>query len=462
MGQKPRVLNPEISLHHFFGAELRRLRTLAGMSQVDLGQKVFVSGDLIGKIEKGMRRPSPDLARLCDEVLSTGGMLSRLVGALHQERALETAKTGQGTAGGPPQTSPIGTLSSPSLVFDDVSRIAGAAWFGMVPDTLVGLPAAGWAPSQLPSKIEWPHVHALRESMNVFEQWDHQYGGGVARAAMGGQMEWACRVARTASMAAPVQRAWQSAAARLGDLVGWAYFDAGQANPARRYFLAGLQLAGEAGDVQQRTHTATSLSRQMTYIGQTDDAMAVADLARLGWRSLPPLGRAVIGIVEARAYARVGDAEGCLRAVDACDQAFAINDPNDIDDTWGYYADEGQILGDAGHALFDLAMHNDDAQQARGTVARLRAAYVTHPCEAGRSKALTMIRVACLEARHGDPAVACSAAEQAVADAGQVWSRRVHDDLCQLDQVLAGIPDPELRDRTTQIRQNVRRLTTSG
>ena len=63
-----------------FGAMLRRYRVKAGMSQEQLGARVFCSGDLIGKVENGQRVPSEQFAEACDAVpeLNTGGVLGEL------------------------------------------------------------------------------------------------------------------------------------------------------------------------------------------------------------------------------------------------------------------------------------------------------------------------------------------------------------------------------------------------
>lgn len=78
MGQKPRTLQPQLSAVHLFGARLRQYRLDRGLSQQALGRLVHVSGDLIGKIEKGDRTASRDLAKDCDACLGADGGLTDL------------------------------------------------------------------------------------------------------------------------------------------------------------------------------------------------------------------------------------------------------------------------------------------------------------------------------------------------------------------------------------------------
>ena len=64
---------------NFFGAELRRARTAAALSQEQLGQRVGYSGALVGKVETGDRAPSPDFAQGCDAALpDAGGLFGRI------------------------------------------------------------------------------------------------------------------------------------------------------------------------------------------------------------------------------------------------------------------------------------------------------------------------------------------------------------------------------------------------
>ena len=64
----------------FFGAELRRARTAAGMSQDQLGRDLSFSGDLVGKVETCERAPTPGFAAGCDSVFPhLDGLFMRLM-----------------------------------------------------------------------------------------------------------------------------------------------------------------------------------------------------------------------------------------------------------------------------------------------------------------------------------------------------------------------------------------------
>ena len=66
---QPRHLDPYTSPRAFYGAELRRLREAAGLSQEQLGERIFCSGTYVGQFESATRRPQRDLSKLLDEVL---------------------------------------------------------------------------------------------------------------------------------------------------------------------------------------------------------------------------------------------------------------------------------------------------------------------------------------------------------------------------------------------------------
>ncbi|MCD2466963.1 MULTISPECIES: helix-turn-helix transcriptional regulator [unclassified Streptomyces] len=63
----------------FFGEVLKERREAAGLTQEELGGRVFVSGAYIGLFEQGIRKPQLDVAQRIDMVLQTGGIFERTV-----------------------------------------------------------------------------------------------------------------------------------------------------------------------------------------------------------------------------------------------------------------------------------------------------------------------------------------------------------------------------------------------
>ncbi|MFI9046415.1 helix-turn-helix domain-containing protein [Streptomyces sp. NPDC053427] len=62
----------------FLASELRDRRLSAGLTQEELGRRVFVSAAYIGAFEAGWRKPSPELAAQLDVTLETDGFFERL------------------------------------------------------------------------------------------------------------------------------------------------------------------------------------------------------------------------------------------------------------------------------------------------------------------------------------------------------------------------------------------------
>ena len=86
-GQKD--LDPSSSPRALLGAELRHAREKAGLSQDELGQRLFVSGSFIGQLEAGTRRMLPEYARMLDVELGTGDFFTRNCGAAAKSKYAE-------------------------------------------------------------------------------------------------------------------------------------------------------------------------------------------------------------------------------------------------------------------------------------------------------------------------------------------------------------------------------------
>jgi transcriptional regulator with XRE-family HTH domain len=75
---RPAVGRAGSSAAHSFADELRHWRTTRGLSQGRLAMHMPHSEAAIAKVESKERWPTEDLARRCDEVLQTGGVLANL------------------------------------------------------------------------------------------------------------------------------------------------------------------------------------------------------------------------------------------------------------------------------------------------------------------------------------------------------------------------------------------------
>ncbi|MFB6770830.1 Scr1 family TA system antitoxin-like transcriptional regulator [Streptomyces sp. NPDC057074] len=73
----PKDLDPSTSPRALLGAELRHAREKAGLSQEELGGRLFVSGSFIGQLEAGTRRMQREYAALLDDALGTEDFFRR-------------------------------------------------------------------------------------------------------------------------------------------------------------------------------------------------------------------------------------------------------------------------------------------------------------------------------------------------------------------------------------------------
>ncbi len=75
----PKELDGSSHPRAFFGSEVRRLRETAGLTQAELGQRMFVSGSYIGQLEVGTRWPRRrEQAEAIDQALGADGHLVRV------------------------------------------------------------------------------------------------------------------------------------------------------------------------------------------------------------------------------------------------------------------------------------------------------------------------------------------------------------------------------------------------
>ncbi|MGH3687629.1 MAG: hypothetical protein ACRDRU_00370 [Pseudonocardiaceae bacterium] len=340
-------------------------------------------------------------------------------------------------------------------VFDrDLIRYARAATLGALSAHLPDLLRGALHRSAVPARITEHHVEQLTQVVGFFQHSDVLFGGGMSRNAAAGQLEWACDVLAKSAMSDAVRRSWQSVTARLADLVGFMSYDCGDHTAARRFFLVALQLAAEAGDVQQRVHTLTSAARQAIGLDRTDLSRDLIRLAHADDQHLSPVARAVLTIIEARTLGKEADIAGAERAIGQADDLFGHRAADPDDPTWVWYYDNAQMTGDGGHALFDAAMRSGDTRIATMAGQRMQAAYDLLPAHAARSRTYNLLRGACLVLRFDDPHHGLTLAGQALDAAASLRSKRIADDVRMLAKTAAPLErDAAFRPRVRELRR---------
>lgn len=302
---------------------------------------------------------------------------------------------------------------------------------------LMGTPA----PPRLPDRVGAAEINQIRAIAREFSSWDHTYGGGLVREAVGAQLRYAVHLL-DARCTDRHRAELLSAVGFLGHIAGFMAFDAYAHSDARSMFRLAWSCAEEAGDWHLRGKALSSMARQSIWCGSlpnndlTDDArrqhfedgLTFIELAMVRADRLTATERAMLHSARARALAKLGRVQEVVMAVGEADDAFAQATPAN-DPPWMAYYDEAQHSGDTGHALFDLALTGRFTTEARE---RLDAAVNGHSDAFVRSRAISGIKLASLTMATGDPLEAAVFGKAALADAGHIRSRRAADDLREL------------------------------
>jgi len=94
-GRPPHPLNPDASLAHAVGAEIRALRERAGLTQEALGAKIHYTAQHISAAERAQTTLSLTFLEAADAGLDAGGSLVGQFDALVVERARNRAASGR-------------------------------------------------------------------------------------------------------------------------------------------------------------------------------------------------------------------------------------------------------------------------------------------------------------------------------------------------------------------------------
>ncbi|MGH3832447.1 MAG: hypothetical protein ACRDRS_18720 [Pseudonocardiaceae bacterium] len=411
-----------------------------------------IDADYISKVERGeIRWPSAAYRAAFRTLL--GATSDADLGLYCPRSAEATLIVAPAIVGGEP------TWAEDVMLDRDLIRYASSAALGGLSAQLPAILRGALHRTAVPARIDEHHVEQLNHVAEFFDSSDWLFGGGMSRNAAAGQLEWCCEVLAKSAMSDAVRRSWQSATARLADVAGFMSFDCGDHIAARRFFLVALQLAAEAGDVQQRAYTLTSAAYQAIRLDRNDLGLDLMRLAHGDDRHLSPVARATLIAVEAQALGHQGDVAAVERAVGQADDLFAQRAAEPDHSAWARYYSDAQMTCEGGRALFDAAMHADDARIATMAEHRLQSSYDLSPADRARSRSFDLLRIACLVLRFDDPHRGLDLAGQALDAAASLRSTRIAIDARRLAKTAAPLEgDAAFRPRVRELRHIAQRV----
>lgn len=311
--------------------------------------------------------------------------------------------------------------------------LAGVAVTGAaLLDSLEGWlqPAAKASTPTRRGRLGMREIDELEITARAFRQWDHQYGGGLRRKAVLGQLAEVAGALDEHQAPAVETRLYRIMAQLAGTAATMAW-DSGLHRRAQDYYRLALRSAHAGQDKVFGANVLAGMARQMLYRDRPDDALQLINLAQEGARdAIGPRVRAMLHTREAWAYAAQGRSAGFERATKRAAEALADATPDEEEPYWIAYFDNAELAGVTGGRLLDLA--RQDPRHAHRAAAEIRTALSSRGTEAGRSHALDRIGLAECHFLVGDVSGAAEETHRAVAAARLTQSGRVRTQLGQL------------------------------
>jgi transcriptional regulator with XRE-family HTH domain len=399
-----------------FGAELRRLRTEAGVSLAQLASVVHYSKGYLSKIENGHKQPQLDLARRCDTELHASGVLARLLvappGHTHLAEPSDDEEVWMMNlaADGEGQFRPMARREALALG-------AGAA-FGIG----MGVPARG-------RSVQRTAIRVFRGQFDQLRMLGQAASPDIVLPSVIAQTHTLRVLAGQASGAEAAELL--QLAARCAEYAGWMTQEAGDERGALWWTDRAVAMAKVAGDQDLAEYALVRRALVAFYRDDADQTIALARQAQEG--VVPPRIRGLAAQREAQGFALAGDYDSCMRLLDRARPLLQSS----VDDAPGPSA---PVLGTTN--LSDpAAMTNGwcliDLGRPRDAVAILDQQVARVPEHALRTRARYGMRQALAYALLGEIERACEIAGDLIEPMSIVGSATVTKDLRRLKQVLS-------------------------
>ncbi|TDB93614.1 XRE family transcriptional regulator [Micromonospora fluostatini] len=426
MGQTPRTLQPAVSERHFFGAELRRLREQAQLSQARLGSMIRFSPDLIRRVETADRFPSRQFVEACDTALAAGGALLRLLPLLEAKRSVDREARALRPAAGyvGPVASPPATASGYVEHGHLVRRVpfqpgvldrAALDWLNALHSP--NNPTSGRPNST--SRVSEDEFAAAETALAVFRQLDHAQGAGRVHAQVQRYIEGELnRLLAHTSAADPIGRRLFTLAAGFFELCGYQAVDTGAHGLAQRRYLRALRLAQEADDHCYGGYLlAVNIGHLALHCNHPEASLRMAATALTGCEAqATPAIRAALHAVVARAHARLGHETDSVAHLGVAEKQLGRSRPED-EPEWIRYFTSAYLADELAHCFHDLGQPPQTQRHLGDALTSLSPSHV-------RRVAIDTALLASSLAAAGRIDEACATARQAVDHAAKTASHR--------------------------------------
>ncbi|MEV5988053.1 helix-turn-helix transcriptional regulator [Streptomyces sp. NPDC052051] len=398
-----------------FGEELRNRRLEAGLSLTALSAAVHYSKAQLSKVERGLKAPSRDLARLCDAALRADGALIALVAAP--------------AAGTPEAVAPSG--------FDEeewMMRLSpdGSSWFQpMGRRQVVGAGAASlmsWSVSGQGAVSPAAGGGMLEASRSLFTHY-RRLGQSVEPGFLLPGLIAQTHTLRELSVHADPRMRGKLLAlgSRYAEYIGWLVQETGDERAALWWTQRAVDLAGAAGD--QALSGYALVRRALVTLYQEDAEQTVALARRAQQDTLPPRIRGLAAQREAQGHALAGQYDACFRALDRARTLLARQE-NDADTpVIGSMHLPDSVGMITGWCLFDLGRPQQAAEELTRQLAQVSP-------EAVRTQSRYGVRRALALASAGEIDEACALTATLLDGVAAVRSATVTIDLRRLARVL--------------------------
>ena len=183
---------------------------------------------------------------------------------------------------------------------------------------------------------------------------DDVAGGGSVLSLAQDEFEWVAGLLDRAVYDERTGRALHVALAELGQLCGWAAYDAGHHGLAQRYYVAALRAAHSADDRPLGAHILSCMAEQAAREGQPAEAVTLIQTALSGTRGCQtPSLLANLYTGQAYAFATLGDGSSCTAALSQARTQIERLTPA-AEPSWLYWVNPANMTSEVGNALRQL------------------------------------------------------------------------------------------------------------